>query len=226
MIIAGLDSSLSSPGCVKFHLDDELNILSIEYLGFNSKTLKEYDNIINTKKLKFTDEIDRNIRQSDLIVDFLKDAEYVAIEGFSYGSPGRLAQLGEFIGIVKSKLYPLGVKMRIYDPRTVKMNACHGNGNADKYDMLLAYENDKCGLDLSMLPTIDPEKLAHRKAGISPLNDIVDAFWLGKLLILEMQLRKGLVSLKNLGEEKIKIFNRVTKANPVNILDTEFTGKQ
>ena len=224
MIISGLDSSLSSPGLVKFHLDDELNIISIDYLGFNSKTLKEYDNIVNTKKLKFKDDIDRNIRQSDLIVDFLKDAEYVAIEGFSYGSPGRLAQLGEFIGIVKSKLYSNGSKLRIYDPNSVKLNAC-GKGNADKYDMYLAYYNDKCGLDLSMFPVIDPEKPTQRKAGVSQLSDIVDGFWLGRLLILELKLRKGLVSLKDLGEEKIKIFNRVTKANPSNILSTEFTGK-
>ena len=43
-----------------------------------------------------------------------------------------------------------------------------------------------------------------------------------KLLHTELTLRKGFVILKELSDEKISIFNRVTKNQPQNLLDTDF----
>jgi hypothetical protein len=62
----------------------------------------------------------------------------------------------------------------------------------------------------------------NKSSGVSPTSDIVDAYFISILLLLEIKLRKGIIQLRNLSEEEISIFNRCTKSNPVNILDRSF----
>ena len=58
-----------------------------------------------------------------------------------------------------------------------------------------------------------------------PLTDIVDAYFLAKLIWIELQVRSGEICLKDLPEHQILTFNRVTKAYPVNLLARPFITK-
>jgi len=82
--------------------------------------------------------------------------------------------------------------------------------------MEVAYEQQSDKIDLSFLPMVSENKNGN------PKDNIIDAWWIAKLLLTELRLRRGLVMLKDLSEDAIKIFNRVTKSNPTNILATDF----
>jgi hypothetical protein len=54
-------------------------------------------------------------------------------------------------------------------------------------------------------------------------QDLCDAYGLARLLLLELELRSGITKLSDLNEIEIRVFNRITKAFPVNLLDRDFT---
>ncbi len=221
IVLGGLDLSINSSGITKITLDDDLNIKYKNFLGFSSVQKHKCENIITYKKDQFKDELDKDLWFKNHIVSFLIDCDIVAIEGYSYGSFGINYEIGQFAGLLKYSLYELGTKLRIYDINSIKMFAT-GSGGADKMDMLNAFIKHKDKFDISKLPILEEKK---RKKGISPTSDVVDSFHICMLLLTEMKLRKGLVKLKDLSEETIRVFNRVTKAFPVNILDQDFISK-
>jgi hypothetical protein len=218
MIIVGLDMSINSPGLVKFALDGELNITSKDYLTFS--TVKKYgcDNIITFKKDQFKYEYDQYIFIRDKIIDFIKGVDYVAMEGYSYSSTGQVFNIAEMTSCIKMYMYENNIPFRIYDIASIKIsNNC--KGNCDKISMEINYEKLEDKVDLSFLPMV-----YEKKAG-NPKDNIVDAFCICKLLLLEIKLRTGRIAMRTLDESSIRIFNRITKSNPVNILDNDFIRK-
>jgi hypothetical protein len=150
----------------------------------------------------------------DKIFDFVSACDYVGIENYAFNATGMVFNIGEFVGTLKQKLYREHYLMRLFEPTVIKMYATK-KGNSDKIRMCDEYDKYNDGqLDLSSLPQYK-----------SPKEDIVDAYYICKLLRLELMLRKGLIELKQLNEVEIKIFNRCTKANPVNILARGFLGE-
>jgi hypothetical protein len=96
-----------------------------------------------------------------------------------------------------------------------------GRGNADKlamYDAFMQIPVEQ-RIDISTLPVVETSK------GKSPTSDIIDAFYITKLLQTELKLRRGLLSLKDMSEDINWIFNRVTKTSDENILTREFIKK-
>lgn len=63
--------------------------------------------------------------------------DLVVVEGYSLASPGRLAlvRLGEVGGVVRSRLFEIGVPYVEVPPSSLKRHAT-GDGNADKAKML------------------------------------------------------------------------------------------
>jgi hypothetical protein len=57
---------------------------------------------------------------------------------------------------------------------------------------------------------------------IGPGSDIADAYLAARMLLCELRLRKGLVMLSQIPEHERRVYIRVTKANPVNLLDQDF----
>lgn len=220
MKIVGLDLSINSSGCVKFELDKNLDIVDMDYRGFTHVKKNSSKNVLFYSKKQFRNYFEQNDWMLENILSFCEDAQYVAVEDYAYGANGKVFHIAEFSGSVKSALYfgfgnnDLGVDLRLYDPCSIKMFACD-NGTATKEDMIDKYDKY----------LHDPLKLNYLPRFKSPKEDIVDAFWIARLLQLELKLRKGLVSLKSLTEKQIQIFNRVTKAHPANILATDFYSK-
>jgi Holliday junction resolvasome RuvABC endonuclease subunit len=219
MIIAGLDLSLTSSGIVKFLLNDNLCVESNSWLGFTDiiKIAKLYPNNLCFYKIG-KNGIDNYIDRSNFMLytinRYLDDVNYIAIEDYSYNSTGKNYHIGGFIEQVKKDFYYKNVPIRLYDITSIKKFAT-GNGNADKI-MICDHFNvvDSMRIDISKLPEYK-----------SPKTDIVDAWYITCLLLLELKLRKGLISLKELDQNEISIFNRVTKSNPVNLLDRPFMKK-
>lgn len=217
MKICGLDLSMNSSGLVSLELDNNLNIISSYYLGFTTvKKVSVNDPKILLYDRKDTDRYAISHWMTSKMLSFISGSSYIATEGYAYGASGNTFDIGEFCGFVKMSAYANNHSLRIYDPTSIKKYAT-GKGTADKISMFDAFtSHNNIKPDISKLP--QPTK----GSGASPTSDIVDAYWIAELLRVELQLRKGLIRLNSLSEDKISIFNRVTKSNPQNILDTDF----
>lgn len=234
MFIAAIDASPKSSGLVKFELDKDYNIINKWRLGFKgiSKKSKEVYKDIHTYD-KDMAVYDRFEFMLPIIFNFISDCSYVSIEDFAYASTGSsLTMIAEFVGNIKYYAYINNIKIRLYDPNSNKYLAT-GIGSAHKPEMWDSYiseefSNDK--IDLTDLPPIPVFKKGSNvglrdEKGISPTSDIVDAWFLAKILHLELQLRNGKILLTDLEPKYLTVFNRVTKAFPENILVRPFIGK-
>lgn len=218
MIIGSMDYSISSPGLVKFVLDKDFNIEEKSYKGFCQVKRFEGKNIIyyNIKK-DFKDDLQRKIWLKDQIFEFLNQCDYISMEGYSYNSTGLVFDIAEGCGIIKKALYERGIKLRIYDPPSIKKFATN-HGNADKIRMEEEYEKLDDKFDLKL-------PLVKDKVSGNPKDNLVDAFFICKLLHLELKIRHGIVLLKDLDLKKIEIFNQISKKNPENLLTRPFIEK-
>jgi len=156
---------------------------------------------------------------------------YVAIEDYAIGaafsgSTG-LIQIAEMTGVVKHWIYMNGGAIRTYDPSTVKLYAT-GKGNALKRHVIEAVEKEGFKLPPEMFKAVN--KIWQGKPDKEfdgPGSDLCDAYTLARMLWTELQVRAGKIELKDLPEHiREKIFFRVTKANPVNILAREFIKRK
>ena len=219
MRIAGLDLSLNGSGCVIADLNpNTFEIISYNYLSFTTIKKLSSDKIYYHKKDHFRNRYLKYNWMIDKILKFINFSEHIAIEGYSYASKGNsIFDIAEFSGIIKFKLLDYSYKLRIHDPSSIKMFAT-GKGNADKMVMQEAYilgTSNPLGLP-------DKIPLLKKKNESNPRADIVDAYYIMKLLHTELQLRNGIITIQNLSVKHLEIFNRVTKAYPVNILSTPF----
>lgn len=222
MIIIGADLSMTSPGLVKAVTNNKLDFECVDWIGFTSvnKTGKIYkDNIVTYKK--FDNYIDRSLFMKDKIKEFVIGSEYqpcvdyVAIEDYAFNAVGKSYHIGEFSGMIKTMFYEMGIPVRLYDIVNIKMFATE-NGNADKIKIGDAF-NKYDGVDKIGLTKLDDYK--------SPKSDVIDAWYIVKLLQTELKLRHGLVKLQDLSLKTIEVFNRVTKSNKENILVRPFLVK-
>jgi len=144
----------------------------------------------------------------------------VAIEGYGFASKStRLRESTELVGAIKQLIYQKGVLFRVHDPDSVKLFAV-GNGHATKEQMHAQFVEET---HVVVPHTWRKEK--GKKILDGPGTDVADAYFLARLLWTEMELRKGKVSLHELPEYQIRVFNRTTKAYPVNLLDRPFVGE-
>jgi len=217
MNIVGLDLSPKSPGCFKYKLNNDMNPVEFEFMGFTDVKKNEQEGIHFYHKDKtFNNYIDREEWMLNKIVAFCYDVDYIAIEDYAFNATGRVFHIAEFAGLVKHRLYMKGKKIRLYDPGSIKIFAS-SRGNCDKITMYDSFIKDK-GLkfDLNKLPEV------KKSSGKSPTSDLIDAYYVCNLLKTELTIRKGLKTVKDYNEDVIKVFNRVTTAHPENILASDF----
>jgi hypothetical protein len=217
-IIAGIDYSKNAPGVVKAKLNSNFDIVDkIEYRGFTSvkKVNKSDSNILfYHKKNSFNNDFEKAIWMRERIFEFIEGASYCSIEGYAFGANGKVFDIAEACMCTKLKVYENNIPLRIYEPTVIK-NFAGCKGNSGKVEMGEAYIKD------SESSKIIPN-LSHLPQFKTPSEDIVDAYYCMKLLQMELKLRYGIVELRKLSLNAIKIFNRVTKAYPENILVRPF----
>ena len=219
MFICGIDYSISSPAVVKAELNDDLDIVSIDYMSFSStlKNCKLDEHLHHNAKKNFRNDMDRFYFLRDKVESFIYDGdipEYIAIEGYAMGSMGKVFNIAEATVMTKSMIYDKGTPLRIYTPSAIKKFAT-GNGSAGKVSMFQQFQKEsQTFLDLSHLQDLK-----------NPQEDIIDAYWIMKLLQTELKLRFGIISLRDLNKKQIEVFNAVSKSNPTNILVRDFLEK-
>jgi len=219
MFICGIDYSISSPAVVKAELDDNYEIKGIEYLSFSStkKQCKLDENIVHNAKKDFRNDMERFQFLRDKVEGFIyngDDPTYIAIEGYAMGGMGKVFNIAEATVLTKSMIYDHGTPLRIYTPSAIKKFAT-SNGTAGKVTMFKQFlEEESPFLQLNHLDELK-----------NPQEDIIDAYWIIRLLQTELKLREGIITLRELNSKQIEVFNAVSKSNPQNILVRGFIQK-
>jgi len=136
----------------------------------------------------------------------------MAIEGYAIHGSGQVLQIAEIAGLAKTIFYNAYWKIRILAPRSVKLWAT-GNGSAEKNEILEKAIEEKLYIPDYIIKT-------------DTAYDISDAYFLMRMVETELKIRKDPLYMKKLTEQQKVVFNRVTKANPNNILSTPFIWKK
>jgi Holliday junction resolvasome RuvABC endonuclease subunit len=215
VVICGIDYSVNSPAVVKIELDHNFDTIMFDYIGFTKvkKVAKMDEKIIHFTDKDFVDNLGKYSWIKQEIMSFVLDSKpsYAAIEGYALNAKGLVFNIAEATMCTKMALYENNIPLRIYDPNSIKKFAT-GHGNAGKVEMHEAFENfTELKVNLRELPELK-----------SPREDLIVAFFIAKLLQLELKLRYGIIALRDLPLETITIFNRTTKFYPENILARPF----
>jgi Holliday junction resolvasome RuvABC endonuclease subunit len=142
----------------------------------------------------------------------------VALEDYALSkNSSSVSDLHELGGMLKSILWMGRVRMRTYDPKSIKL-AWASNGNATKDEMVEACLE---AFDVDYSPMVIPIK---RKPGTKvkptapkgkgPGYDLADATCIAFLAYRELLVKLGRCKLEELDEDLRRVMLRATKANP------------
>lgn len=228
MFILGCDQSLKCTAITIGEFDKDFNLVDLAF--FYTTTLKKF--IVNCDNV-YSCHVDKHLRGCYTALEIQKNfseflkkfiakrnyTSYAGIEGGSYSSStNSLFQLGQLSGLIISVLRRNGFKIREYEPTRIKKFATM-DGSSDKFSMRLAWDKENNEFLDSIRKYL---KSDFSKLSGSVASDIVDSYFIFRLLETEIKLRNGITLMKDLDPHHIEIFNTVTKANPVNILAQQF----
>ena len=175
-MLIGIDSSITCP-CICLY--DERREFKFENCFFyyltNTKKFadKILPNITGESFQEYIQDVDRFDTISDWAMNLCIGSSEVAIEGYSFGSKGRVFNLAENMGILKHKLYKAAIPVTIIEPSKAKKIAT-GKGNADKQAMFEAFTAET---GINLMHKFGQEKLTN------PVTDIIDSYFILKSLI-------------------------------------------
>lgn len=176
MIIAGIDYSLTSPSICVHEGDvwDHKNC-KFYYLAKKKSTLIETNNFYGTEYPDFACDTQRYDNLSRWVLDICvkNKVEKCFIEGYSYGSVGRVFQIGENTGVLKHSMWSKSIPYDIFAPTEIKKYATT-KGNSNKENMYTWFL-EETKIDIRFLLDIKNEKVWN------PISDIVDAYFIAKL---------------------------------------------
>jgi hypothetical protein len=148
---------------------------------------------------------------------------YLVVEDYALDVSQGSHYMGEIGGIIRILGWFRGFRIRLHDPVTLKMWTAH-NGLADK-PMMEAAVKERFGLDFSRFNPPPPKpnaRVANPKQNRTTSEDLADAAALAHLGWQEVQLRAGQVLLRDLHAKEVQVYNRMTKARPVPLLDRDW----
>lgn len=236
MKIHGLDLSLDHCGIVTLNKQGNVN----NYLyTTTSKKMAEADSkhsfLLSKKAKDESKDVFRLRRINEISEAMLEyDAEffyrgrpkskYVSIEGYAYASQTTsICQIAELTGNIKHRIFRGGGIIRIHDPLTVKLFAVN-TGRCLKKDIVKAarkaFTIPECLIKRKQIKKKGQTEKIEEYDG--PATDVADAYFLAKMVQVELELRSGKITLAELSENERRIFLRVTKAYPVNLLSRPF----
>ena len=173
MIIAGIDYSLRGPA-VCLYKPVEGKKFSHENCSFyfltDNKRQSQFSStqIFGESLSDWGSDEERYESLADWAIDIVMGATAIGIEGYAFGAQGRVFQIAENTGLLKYKIYQLGIPVTIIPPTEVKKIFC-GRGNSDKNGMYTAWFAET-GIDLKGMLT------PKAKDSVSPVSDIVDSY--------------------------------------------------
>lgn len=171
-IIVGVDYSITSPAIFVNRANKRFQDGKV--YAFGNKKMQR-----NVRGIKIDPYPDWNVAEErhnniclwalDKIVSQGKP-DLVVLEGYSFGSKGKVFNLAENTGLLKHNLWLQDIPVIIPPPQTVKKFAT-GKGNADKFQMVA---------DFVAMTDYDIRKdlMCTGKNIKAPITDIVDAYWM------------------------------------------------
>lgn len=184
MKIVGLDMSVTHTGAVKMTLDQNLEIVSIDWLTFVTTKKYSSDNAIWYDEDSFTDKYDKYSFMQERILAFCEDAELVSAEDYAFGAKstsGLIFDLAEFEGWIRQSIWRSGKPLYLYSPGTLK-KLLTTHGNSDKLGMYRSYKSLQMPKpDLSSLPIV-----TNGKKGAKGTSDVIDAYAAALTLLYEL----------------------------------------
>ncbi len=122
-----------------------------------------------------------------LISSHVPEAAPVGLEGYSYGSKGNsFIDLIAFNSVLRNRLWLDGHQVSVYTPSQVK--TCAGKGNLNKQGMLLAFIENRSGDELLEGSALWHWCVERRDLVLGeipkPIDDLVDSYWISRLLSL------------------------------------------
>ena len=180
MIIAGIDYSLTSPAICILNGDTWCwDNLTFYFLTDKPTRAKTYLDKIHGERLQdWNHEAERYCSIADWAKELVIGCGDVALEGYSYGSKGKVFNIAENTGILKYKLYELSIPLTIYAPQAIKKFATT-KGNATKDKMYESFVKDT---NRQIMYSIMPKA---KKVG-NPVSDVVDSYYICKKLFFEL----------------------------------------
>jgi Holliday junction resolvasome RuvABC endonuclease subunit len=182
MIIAGVDYSLRGPSICIYNGDAKkfsYKNCSFYFLTDTKKFATYFgQNIIGENFDDFNHEIERYQSIADWAIEILMGCEQVCIEGYAYSAvSNRVFQIAENTGLLKYKLFQLGIPITIVPPTEIKKFAT-GKGNADKTSVYAYFEADtNTNLKELFYPMGNgPKEITN------PISDIADSYFICKYL--------------------------------------------
>lgn len=174
--IAGIDYSLTSPAIC---IHQTASVFDIKNCLFNFLTDKA--KCVGTFKPNTlglplndwkTDQERYNMIAAWAHMTCLRNnVKHVFIEGYSYGSTGRVFHIAENVGVLKHILWNASIPFTIIAPTAVKKLAT-GKGNADKQKMNVAFVKETDYNMKTLLGLTDKQW--------NPSSDIIDSYYICK----------------------------------------------
>lgn len=173
-LIVGIDYSMTSPA---------ISVDSKRFYALGDKKLigsYENDTIFISRKPKdFDSQQERFNRLASWAISIILQEQHntsknalVYLEGYSYGSKGKIFEIGENTGQLKHSLWVMGVPFEVVAPTSIKSFATQ-NGRAKKEEMHDAW------IERGM-PDLRNVFALKKKGLYSPISDIVDSYWLSE----------------------------------------------
>jgi Holliday junction resolvasome RuvABC endonuclease subunit len=174
VIIAGIDYSMTCP-CIC--TGPFLKTFRFKDFIFNFLTGKEKrvgkwlgKQIIGTQHAAYSSPEQRFNNIASWAINIVNSADFVVLEGYAMGAKGLVFHIGENTGLLKHNLWLFQKRFVVVAPKTIKKFAT-GSGNARKEQM---YESFLAETKVDLLALFEQTKVN------SPVNDIVDAFYMNK----------------------------------------------
>lgn len=142
--------------------------------------------------------------------------DMVGIEDYAYGAASNVGSfaIAEITGYLKALCWNRSIRMRLHDPKTVKMFAAlDGRADADE----VAEAAEAWFPDLKGVP-----RTGFRD---SPWHDVGCAAWVARMVWIEERIRDGKLDLASLHAKQRQAFLRTTKVRPTNVLGCEWIDR-
>ena len=178
MIITGIDYSLRSPA-ICTHNGSEWKYTSCIFHFLSDR--KKYSDVFCKRFFgksfdSFSNEQERYDSISSWAVDKCEGTDQIAIEDYAYNATGRVFNIAENTGVLKYKLFQMGIPLESLSPSKVKKFAT-GKGNASKELMYSAFLKET---KVNLIKELNMKSLGN------PVTDIVDSYYICKLLFTEL----------------------------------------
>jgi Holliday junction resolvasome RuvABC endonuclease subunit len=191
MKIAGIDPSMNSSGKCIMDLNDDLDIIDVKLYGYNktkTRCISDESNVFiyhtGSNYTSLSMPARQNIAYEFLNID-MEDVAYIGYENYSMSSKSSSQyQIGEFVGGVKKMFYDQGKGYMLFAPKSVKRYAT-GNGNSGKIEMQFAYKEKYPQFYYDII-----DEIPTSASDYTPVEDIVDAFWVAELMRSLMKIEK------------------------------------